>query len=334
MKFGVLQFFSWPQRRVELPTVYERALQRIAIMDRSGYDAVWLAEHHFTGYSVCPSVHMMGVHVAARTERLRIGTAVSLAAFYNPLRLAEEVALLDVLSGGRVNWGAGRGFDPIEFRAFGVPVEESADRFHEAVEIVHAAWAGECLTWSGRYWSFDRVEVLPKPLQRPHPPTWLAAGSRGAIRWAGQHGHSIMLGPHATFEETGEHRELYHAELRDGGHSTAGRQLPIARMIAVADTDAEAERVARAGVQWVAASYINPSKVTNPRSEAQDFLRMDREALIDRYLRSVVIHGTPERVVEQVRCLRQQIALDYLMCVPLSHTSFLAFTERVMPHFL
>ncbi len=89
MKFGVLQFFSWPGRRVPLPVVYERALERIEIMDRSGYDAVWLAEHHFNDFSVCPSVHMMATHVAARTERLRIGTAVSLAAFYHPLRLAE-----------------------------------------------------------------------------------------------------------------------------------------------------------------------------------------------------------------------------------------------------
>src|SRR2546430_7865502 len=88
MKFGVLQFFSWPERRVELPTVYERALQRIEIMDRTGYDAVWLAEHHFTGYSVCPSVHMMGVHVAGRTGRIRIGMAVSPAGFYHPPPLA------------------------------------------------------------------------------------------------------------------------------------------------------------------------------------------------------------------------------------------------------
>ena len=109
-------------------------------MDRTGYDAVWLAEHHFNSFSVCPSVHLMGTHVAARTQRLRIGTAVTLAAFYHPLRIAEEIALLDVLSGGRVNFGAGRGFDATEFRAFGVPPQESADRFREAVEIVLAAW--------------------------------------------------------------------------------------------------------------------------------------------------------------------------------------------------
>ena len=103
MKIGVLQFFSWPERRVALDQVFARALQRIEVMDRTGYDAVWLAEHHFSSFSVCPSVHMVGVLAAARTTRLRIGTGVSLAPFYHPLRLAEEVALLDQLSGGRVN---------------------------------------------------------------------------------------------------------------------------------------------------------------------------------------------------------------------------------------
>src|SRR5882724_5213710 len=155
MKVGVLQFFSWPERRVAIETVYERALQRIEVMDRTGYDAVWLAEHHFHSFSVCPSVHVMGTHVAARTRRLRIGTAVSLAALYHPLRLAEEVALLDVLSGGRVNWGAGRGFAHSEFNAFGVPPEQSAERFREAVEIVLKAWTEERFTYKGAHFQFD-----------------------------------------------------------------------------------------------------------------------------------------------------------------------------------
>src|SRR6202011_1455096 len=149
MKVGVLQFFGWRDRSVPLPSIYDMALERIAIMDATGYDAVWLAEHHFSGFSVCPSVHVMGAMAAARTKRLRIGTAVSLVPFYNPLRLAEEVALLDVLSGGRVNWGAGRGFAVGEFNAFGIPIEESAPRFRETVDVVLKAWTNERLTHHG-----------------------------------------------------------------------------------------------------------------------------------------------------------------------------------------
>jgi alkanesulfonate monooxygenase SsuD/methylene tetrahydromethanopterin reductase-like flavin-dependent oxidoreductase (luciferase family) len=333
MKFGVLQFFSWPERRVALPTVYERALQRVQIMDRAGYDAVWLAEHHFSTYSVCPSVHMMGVQVANKTERLRIGMAVSLAAFYHPLRLAEEVALLDVLSGGRVNWGAGRGFDPTEFKVFGVPIEESASRFQEAVEITLAAWKSERLTWSGRYWQFENVEVLPKPLQQPHPPVWLAAGSPEAIEWAARRGYSILLGPHQTFAENAANQQRYRQELEAHGHSIAGRDLPIARLVAVADTDAAAEATARAGVDWIAGSYINPSKasaITRPGHA----MTMDRQERLERYISSCVIHGRPERVIDQIERLRSEMYLDYLMIAPLSHTSFMMFTEKVLPRFL
>ncbi|MFP8871876.1 MAG: LLM class flavin-dependent oxidoreductase, partial [Myxococcota bacterium] len=93
MKVGVLQFFGWRDRSVPVEDVYKRSLERIRIMDQTGYDAVWLAEHHFSGYSVCPSVHLMAMHIASMTENLRIGTAVTLATFYHPLRIAEEVAL-------------------------------------------------------------------------------------------------------------------------------------------------------------------------------------------------------------------------------------------------
>ena len=170
MKVGVLQFFSWPDRRIPLDQVYHRAFQRIDIMEQNGYDAVWLAEHHFSSFSICPSIHLMGTHVAARTKNLRIGTGVSLAPFYNPLRLAEEVALLDVLSGGRVNWGVGRGYQEAEFKAFGVDPQHSYGVFREHVQTVIAAWTEERVTFAGDHFQCDGVEVLPKPAQKPHPP--------------------------------------------------------------------------------------------------------------------------------------------------------------------
>lgn len=332
MKVGVLQFFSWPERRVPIGTVYERALQRIEIMDRGGYDAVWLAEHHFHAYSVCPSVHMMGVHVAARTKRLRIGTAVSLAAFYHPLRLAEEVAFLDVLSGGRVNWGAGRGFDRTEFRAFGVPPDEGVPRFLEAVDVVLRAWTSERLEWHGRYFDFEDLEVLPKPAQKPHPPVWFGVTSPEAVERAAARGVTIMLDPHSRHDEIFRKRELFRRTLEEHGHSMQGREIPVARLVAIARTRAEAEDVARRGARWIVESYAGEKHqpLANPHGLAVD-AAASRLDPVERYLDGVAIYGTPDAVVDELSRLREETALDYLLAAPLSHESFVLLTDEVLP---
>ena len=327
MKFAVLQFFSWPERRVDLATVYARALERIEIMDRTGYDAVWLAEHHFSSFSVCPSVHMVGVLAAARTRRLRIGTGVSLAPFYHPLRLAEEVALLDLLSGGRVNWGAGRGFARIEFEAFGVPPDESTSRFRETVQIVLKAWTEERLSFAGEHFRFDGIEVLPKPAQRPHPPVWMAASSEGAIEWAAGRGFSILMDPHSSAAEIGRKRRLYAGRLTAAGFSENGRDIPMARLVALGRNAAEAAAVARNGAQWIVNSYLGAQH----RPVMQSSFSPEGVDPVRRYLDEVILHGTPDAVVDQILRLRDEIGLDYLLCAPLSHETFMLLTEKVLP---
>jgi alkanesulfonate monooxygenase SsuD/methylene tetrahydromethanopterin reductase-like flavin-dependent oxidoreductase (luciferase family) len=325
MNVGVLQFFGWQDRSIPLPSIYAMALERIVIMDRAGYDAVWLAEHHFSSFSVCPSVHMMGVMAAARTERLRIGTGVSLAPFYNPLRLAEEVALLDVLSGGRVNWGAGRGFERSEFKAFGIAGEESAARFHETVDIVLKAWSTDKLSYQGKFFSYDGVEVLPKPLQQPHPPVWMAASSLTAIEWAAGKGFSILMDPHSSRQDLIQKRRHYAATLRGAGHSEAGRVIPMARLIAIDETAEKARAVARRAAEWTVASYIGAS---HHRQEVRSF---DGKDPVDFYLDDVVLHGTADSVVDQIAALESDAGMTYLMAAPLSRRSFALLTDKVLP---
>jgi alkanesulfonate monooxygenase SsuD/methylene tetrahydromethanopterin reductase-like flavin-dependent oxidoreductase (luciferase family) len=325
MKVGVLQFFGWADRRVPLASVYERAVERFEIMDRTGYDAVWLAEHHFSSFSVCPSVHMMATLAAARTQRLRIGTAVSLAPFYHPLRLAEEIALLDTISGGRVNWGAGRGFSRVEFDTFGVPVEESATRFRETVEIVLAAWTQERLSHQGQHFAFEGVEVLPKPLQAPHPPVWMAATSEGAIDWAAGRGFSILMDPHCTHVELGSKRAHYGERMAAAGHSADGRDIPMARLIAIAPTAARAAEVAPRGAGWMVDSYIGPR---HGAAHQDPFKGADP---VDRYVNEVILHGTPDAVAEQIIGLKETALLNYLLCAPLSQESFALLTDKVLP---
>ena len=317
VKVSVLQFFSWPGRRGDLQQVYARATERVQIMDQGGYDSVWIAEHHFSTYSVCPSIHMMGMHFASHTRNLRIGTGVSLAAFYNPLRLAEEVALLDVLSGGRVNWGAGSGFDKTEFRAFGIDREERHQRFRENVAIVLKAWSSEKLSFDGIYNAYENIEVLPKPLQNPMP-VWMAATSPEAVIWAAEQGFSILMDPHSSMQEIHEKRQLYNQTLEEHGHPTGNRDIPVTRLLAIAHDENEARRIAESGAAWTTNSYARDSVAVG-------------DDPVSRYVDNVILWGTPERVADQLLQFEEEMLLGHLLCAPLSQQTFTLFNEEVLP---
>lgn len=344
MKFGVLQFFSWPERRIKLEEIYSRAFDRIELMDKTGYDAVWLAEHHFSTFSVCPSIHMIGAHIANRTRNLRIGTGVSLAPFYNPLRLAEEVALLDILSNGRVNWGVGRGHQTVEFKAFGVDPQDSYELFRENVEVVLKAWSNERLTHHGKFHQFDNLEVLPKPVQNPIP-VWMAAASGESLSWAAEKGFSILMGPPLAHTQIGDQYSYYKKTMRKHGHSIAGRDIPMGRLICVDETREKAEATARNGARWYIGSYdtkdLRPVHVQSALNEAHakswnppmSSGGKSLEARTQSFLDDVVIWGSPEMVIDKIEQLREEISLDYLLLSPLSHQTLLSFTEKVLPHF-
>ncbi|MGI9614807.1 MAG: LLM class flavin-dependent oxidoreductase [Acidimicrobiales bacterium] len=331
MKVGVLQFFSWPGRKTPIEKVYQRALERIEVMDRTGYDAVWLAEHHFNSFSVCPSVTMMGTQIAERTERLRIGTAGTLAGLHHPLHLAEQLAFLDVLSNGRLNWGAARGFDATEFRAFGVDGHESADRFREHVLAVLAAWGSERASFEGEYVSFEGIELLPKPAQRPRPPTWMAVSSPPAISWAASEGFPILMDPHSSHREIARKRSIWADGFVAAGNDPAAHDIPIARLLAVAESDEEAEAVARRGAGWMLGSYVGkPNNAVARSKNAPMDVDPDMDP-VERYVNEVMIWGSPAKVIDELEALREDLPLDYLMAAPLSSETFHLFTDKVMP---
>jgi len=253
--------------------------------------------------------------------------AVSEQVVLGELRLAEEVALLDMLSGGRVNWGAGRGFAPAEFNAFGVPPAESAERFREAVDIVLQAWTQERLSFAGMHFQFENIEVLPKPLQRPHPPVWMAATSEAAIDWAAGRGFSILMDPHASMAELGSKRRRYTERLAEAGFSEAGRDIPMARLIALAPTTAEAEAVARRGAQWLVDAYAGPQH----QKALQTARSYGGKEPVQYYVDDVIIHGTPDSVIDRIARLKEEIGLNYLMCAPLSRETFHLLADKVLP---
>ena len=188
LRFGlVYDLRTAPGSDVPLPTIYAQAIDQAVLADQCGLDLVWFTEHHFLDDGHLPSFAPMAGAVAARTERVRISTDIALMPFHHPLRLAEDLAVLDNISGGRVELGMGMGYAPHEFRGFGVPIKNRLSLTEEAIEVLQLAFSGERFSYAGRRYRFDDVRLSPPTVQPGGPPLWLgtmsAAGAERAARY-------------------------------------------------------------------------------------------------------------------------------------------------------
>src|SRR6266542_6781895 len=181
MKFGTQNLLSI--RDWQTPAeVYGHALAECKLADELGFDTVWLAEHHFSAYGICPSLAVLAAAVARETSRVRIGTAVVIAPFAHPVRIAEEWAMIDILSVGRLAFGLGRGYQPKEFVGLSISMEKTRERFDESLEVIRRAWTQERCSFEGEFFQVRDLCVLPKPVQKPHPPLWTAEIGRASCR--------------------------------------------------------------------------------------------------------------------------------------------------------
>ncbi len=190
MKFGVMNLFSVPRVDGTDQSIIHEHLEEVQLADELGFDTVWLAEHHFSHYGVAGSPLLMGAAVAERTERITIGTAVLVLPFYNPLRLAEEIATLDVLSGGRVIVGCGRGYQPVEFAGFGIDPAEARDRYNETLDVLALALSQENFSYEGKYHRVENVTTYPRPFTPGGPPIVHAALNPESFEYLGLEGPS------------------------------------------------------------------------------------------------------------------------------------------------
>jgi probable F420-dependent oxidoreductase len=168
------------------------AIVSASYAEELGFDSIWLSEHHFSDEGYLPCLPAVLGALAASTTRARLGTAVLLAPLHHPLRLAEDLAVIDQLCGGRLDVGVAPGYMPGEFAAIGVPKSERGTRTDETLEILKLAWRGEPFSYAGRHFRFDVVTVLPPPVQQPGPPVWVGGSSLTSARRAARHGAGFM----------------------------------------------------------------------------------------------------------------------------------------------
>src|SRR5436305_3823183 len=212
-----------------------------------GYDSSFVVEHHFTGFGqVSASLNLL-TWVAARTSSLRLGTAVLVLPWHNPVLLAEQAATIDLLSGGRLEFGVGKGYRANEFAGFCIPMEEAEERFEEGLAVILKAWtSNERFSHHGKYWNFENIVVEPPTRQKPHPPIWMAAGQPDSIRKVARRGFKLLLDQFASTALTIERFHIYKAEVEAQGRRFEAADVGVCRAFYVAKDAADKQKAVEA----------------------------------------------------------------------------------------
>ena len=316
MRFGLNFFPSFRLEDMSSAEYFGQALRLSERADELGYNSIKTVEHYFHDYGGhSPNPIVLLSAIAARTQRIRLITGAVIPAFNHPIKLAGELAMLDNISNGRLDAGFGRAFIPKEFDTFGVKMDESRARFEEGIDIISRLWTEERLSYEGKFHKFCDVRLMPRPLQKPHPPIWIAAvATKESFVWAGRHGFHIMIVPFASnLDLVRELVQTYRDAWREGGHSPGAEQIQSSLHCYIAETHKEAiegfkrpveryiEVFAEAVRSWAgqeSSQYAGYEKLV----EAITALTAGK--MIESHTALV---GTPEEVIEQVEFNRELI---------------------------
>jgi alkanesulfonate monooxygenase SsuD/methylene tetrahydromethanopterin reductase-like flavin-dependent oxidoreductase (luciferase family) len=307
MRFGI--FDHMDRAAVPLAQQYEERLRLIEAYERAGFYAYHIAEHHATPLGMAPSPSVFLAAVAQRTRRLRFGPVVYPLTFHHPLRVAEEICMLDHLSGGRLDLGVGRGASPHEMIYYGVDAANATGLYHEAFAVMMQFLTGDTLTFEGKFFTFRDVPVTIAPLQRPHPPLWYGAAYPDGVVWPARNKVNVVCnGPPAAIRAI---TDRYRAEWAAAGNDPADIPLmAMSRFIVIAERADEALALARRGYrQWFASFILLWEKHgTRPRNAPypNNFDEMQRSGL--------GIAGTPEMVRDTLTSQIAQAQNNYQIC--------------------
>ncbi|MBV8086647.1 MAG: LLM class flavin-dependent oxidoreductase [Chloroflexi bacterium] len=316
MRFGTYYFLQAPPGRAHADVLRDEVDQMV-LAEQLGYDSIWLTEHHYADYGLSSAPSVLLATVAARTQRIRLAIAVYVIPFHHPLRLAEETAALDILSGGRLTVGIGRGNRPLEFYGHGLALADNRSRMEEATDILLQAWTQERVTFHGKHWDLEKVPVWPKPVQHPHPPLAVAVTSPESIAWAARRGFGMLSSGLTTpLANLQANRQRYVDELQAAGQPMTGIESLLDRWVVtkhvhVAPTDAEAREAAEPAERWYLDSFARSFSVEGipglpdsaheqSRAQQERMRNMDFEAL----LRDPLLVGSPDTVARKVADLR------------------------------
>ncbi len=273
-----------------------------------GFQSSFLVEHHFTGWNQVSATLMLQACLAMRTTTLRLGTAVIVLPWHNPVLLAEQAATLDLISGGRLDFGIGKGYRHSEFKGFCIPQEEADARFEEALELVARSWTSRArFSHRGRFWQFEDIVVEPPPAQRPHPPFWVAAASEASIRRAATRGFNLILDQYAATEAIGERIALYRSARAAQGLPLDPMRVAVARQLYVAKNRADAQDALARQAKFTQRT-VDVSRAPGAKSGSHVLAYAEKAGGTEEH----ALFGTPDEIAVKLEGLRKAGA-DYLL---------------------
>ena len=285
-----------------------------------GYHSTFLVEHHFTGFGQVSATLNLLTWIGALTSTLRLGTAVTVLPWHNPVLLAEQIATLDLLSGGRVDAGIGKGYRLKEFEGFAMPVEEADARFEECLEVMLKAWTSDS-PWShrGKYWQYDNIVVEPPSTQKPHPQLWMGAGSPRSVKQVAKLGFNMLLGQYDSFDMIVDEIAMYKSEVESLGRTFDPMNVAVARSVNIVNSNDEYEEA------------VNNRMAARRRTQKhalQSSFQDTREAT-----EAGTIYGSLEHVTKEIQTLRD-VGIEYvLLNCPAGISTLRRFAKDVIPSF-
>lgn len=340
MDFGTFLLLQSPSAQ-DHATVFRRGIEIAKHADKLGFDSIWCAEHHFSTYGYLSRPLQFATHLAAVTERIRVGSAVVVLPLHHPLVVAEEIGTADVLSGGRLDVGFGRGYQPYEFERLGLSLDDSRERFDEAVDVILKAFEGKPFSYDGKHYSFGETSIFPMPTQEPHPPIWVVGQSTESIAATVKRGFNIVSGGFGVpIDRLRAFRQAYD-EMDIAPEIRSKIRISTQRPVYVTNDESELPAIveqARWNMRVTLSLRQGLERVDQGRAIAVPF---DKEPTDQELLDNYFVIGTPQQCVAKIEAIREAMGIDHFNAscwfgdVPHDKVlrSMELFAKEVMPAF-
>jgi probable F420-dependent oxidoreductase len=344
MKFGMLVNTQDPPDGARLPRLYQEILDEAALAEEAGFDTILVPEHHMMPDGYLPQPLVFLAAIAARTKRIRLGTGILHLPERDPIHVAEEVAVLDNLSGGRVSLGVGLNLVQADFRLFGVPMNGAARRFEEQLRVLQGAWTERPFSHSGDFYHYQDVSVTPRVVQDPHPPLWIGAMAEASLKRAGRMGLGWVTDPLHNMDVMVAWAEIFRAAAREAGRAPG--PVVLKRDAWVSKGQRELDEVWWPALRAHHLFYKNLGFFSSGRFNAdwEPWIAelSDDEWTAERILPNRNVAGSPQQVVEQIRDFTDRVGCEELV-LSIRHATgpdhqatmrcIETFGSEVFPHF-